>query len=466
MPVEEEYYINLHVRGKFVHDPHVRYLGGEMVKLTEDPNTISKNLQDNLRVVWNDSSIIDMINYWVKHKEIDLYVEYEIETVVFIDVESLLAVACLQFGGNGNEGGEDGEVIDSKCSESEGEGGEVVGNKSGEGEGGGRREDGEVAGSKGGKGVEGQGIEKGGEVAKGLGREGNDVTVSEGGESDGSGEEGVRDKSDSNSEDKNAYLMKVMYLSNGDDDGEFQEAGQKVKEVEGKTSGKNKETILDETKSERSGEQFEPKFPKEVDGEGLNDSVEDDDNTDVCKRRSRFPTYNPNSASRHFCIEMLFKDGEQFKSAIRKYSMCCRRELKIIMNEPNRDNVNELRLKNLGSTIKMAVNRGTPESLPHFKSLFVADLGMKDGFGYTIISDQQKGLEIAINDILPRVDHRNYARHILSNWSSTKKAKTFEFAFWKVVKSTTEREWEQNKEDLYKLDECVANELFSKNSKA
>ncbi|MBA0818380.1 hypothetical protein Gohar_003657 [Gossypium harknessii] len=33
---------------------------------------------------------------------------------------------------------------------------------------------------------------------------------------------------------------------------------------------------------------------------------------------------------------MLFKDSEQFKSAICKYSMCCRRELKIIMNEPNR----------------------------------------------------------------------------------------------------------------------------------
>ncbi|MBA0813149.1 hypothetical protein Gohar_027026, partial [Gossypium harknessii] len=49
MSVEEEYYINLHVGGKFVHDPHFRYLGGEM---------------DNLTVVWNDSSTIDMINYW------------------------------------------------------------------------------------------------------------------------------------------------------------------------------------------------------------------------------------------------------------------------------------------------------------------------------------------------------------------------------------------------------------------
>ncbi|MBA0861292.1 hypothetical protein Goshw_026455 [Gossypium schwendimanii] len=57
----------------------------------------------------------------------------------------MLAVACLQFGGNGNKGDE------------------VVGSKSGEGEG------------------------EGGKVAEGLGREGDDVDVSKGGESDGGG---------------------------------------------------------------------------------------------------------------------------------------------------------------------------------------------------------------------------------------------------------------------------------------
>ncbi|MBA0653670.1 hypothetical protein Goklo_020814 [Gossypium klotzschianum] len=91
----------------------------------------------------------------------------------------MLVVACLQLDGDGNQGGE---------------GGEVVGNKGGEGEG----EGGEVAGSKGGEGVEGQG-----------------------GESDGGGKKGVRDESDSDSEDESAYLMKVMYLPDGDDDEEL-----------------------------------------------------------------------------------------------------------------------------------------------------------------------------------------------------------------------------------------------------
>ncbi|MBA0653976.1 hypothetical protein Goklo_021069 [Gossypium klotzschianum] len=89
----------------------------------------------------------------------------------------MLAVACLQFGGDGNKGDE------------------VVGSKSDEGEGG------EVAGKKVGEGVEG-------------------------GESDGGGEEGVRDESGSDSKDENAYLIKVMYLPDGDDDEEFQEARQ------------------------------------------------------------------------------------------------------------------------------------------------------------------------------------------------------------------------------------------------
>ncbi|MBA0606984.1 hypothetical protein Godav_019356 [Gossypium davidsonii] len=102
MSLEEEYYINLHVGGKFVYDPVLRYLSGKMVRLKEDPNTIS---YFELCKIVKDGSTIDMINYWIKHKEIDLYVEHEINTVVFVDNDLTLAVACLQFGGDGNRGG-------------------------------------------------------------------------------------------------------------------------------------------------------------------------------------------------------------------------------------------------------------------------------------------------------------------------------------------------------------------------
>ncbi|MBA0705883.1 hypothetical protein Golax_018035 [Gossypium laxum] len=108
-----------------------------------------------------------MINYCVKHKEIDLYVEHEINTIVFVDDDLTLAVACLQFGGDGNKSGEGGVVVGSKCGEGEGEG-----------------EGREVVGKNGGK-DEGEG--KSGEVADSIGEEGDDVAVSECGESDGRG---------------------------------------------------------------------------------------------------------------------------------------------------------------------------------------------------------------------------------------------------------------------------------------
>ncbi|MBA0575766.1 hypothetical protein Golob_024388, partial [Gossypium lobatum] len=319
----------------------------------------------------------------------------------------------LQFGGDGNDGGEGGEVVGSKCGESEGEGGKVVGSKGGEGKGGDEGENAEVAGSKGGEGVEGQGIGESGEVAEGLGREGDDVAVSKGGESDGSGEEGVRDESDSDLEDENAYLMNVMYLSNNDDEEEFQEARQKVNEVEGKTSRKGKEIVLDETESESSGEQFELEVLEEVDVEGLNDSVGRKMEIRLnilivmiigaClgqKTMTILMFFEEEVGSPHtvqtqqvhtfvlgYCLKMvkIFHDehnccvnfrnktinvkviAEHFEATIgdnpkMKLMEIQRREFAMLW-----DYVHELRLKNGESTIKMAVNRVTPESLPHFK---------------------------------------------------------------------------------------------------
>ncbi|MBA0781590.1 hypothetical protein Gotri_002500 [Gossypium trilobum] len=43
------------------------------------------------------------------------------------------------------------------------------------------------------------------------------------------------------------------------------------------------------------------------------------------------------------------------------------------------DYVEKLKLKNPGSTIKMAVNRVTPESPPHFKRFYVCFEALKRG---------------------------------------------------------------------------------------
>ncbi|KAK8987265.1 hypothetical protein V6N11_027021 [Hibiscus sabdariffa] len=65
-------------------------------------------------------------------------------------------------------------------------------------------------------------------------------------------------------------------------------------------------------------------------------SLEEEDDEYCAKMRSMFSVYNPNHENPEFCIGMLFKDGKEFKDAIRKYSKLSRRELKIIRNEPKR----------------------------------------------------------------------------------------------------------------------------------
>ncbi|MFQ6655479.1 hypothetical protein Gotur_026006 [Gossypium turneri] len=56
-------------------------------------------------------------------------------------------------------------------------------------------------------------------------------------------------------------------------------------------------------------------------------------------------------------------------------------------------------------------------------------MGLENRYGYTIISDQQKGLEIGISDILPRVEHRNCTRYVFANWSGRKLGKYYKCDF-------------------------------------
>ncbi|KAK8694347.1 hypothetical protein V6N13_071901 [Hibiscus sabdariffa] len=77
----------------------------------------------------------------------------------------------------------------------------------------------------------------------------------------------------------------------------------------------------------------------------------------------------------------------------------------------------------------VVVEGETTDSWSWFLSLVSTDLEMEDGFNYTIISDQHKGLKVAINDILPRIEHRNCARHVYVNSYERKKEKTFQYDF-------------------------------------
>ncbi|MBA0725892.1 hypothetical protein Golax_001755 [Gossypium laxum] len=49
-------------------------------------------LQNNLRVIYDDTSTIAMLGFWVKFKEIHLYVEHEVNNLIIVDDMLLLTI--------------------------------------------------------------------------------------------------------------------------------------------------------------------------------------------------------------------------------------------------------------------------------------------------------------------------------------------------------------------------------------
>ena len=106
--MEKNYVLHKYVCGrKLANDPYLRYDGGSLVRILEDPDTISyyelcnivqkglgyhsllsvhyyilgrRSFDDGLILIWNDKTTLDMLNLWYKNKVIDLYVEHEVDT--------------------------------------------------------------------------------------------------------------------------------------------------------------------------------------------------------------------------------------------------------------------------------------------------------------------------------------------------------------------------------------------------
>ncbi|PPS14963.1 hypothetical protein GOBAR_AA05614 [Gossypium barbadense] len=72
------------------------------------------------------------------------------------------------------------------------------------------------------------------------------------------------------------------------------------------------------------------------------------------------------------------------------------------------------------------------------------------------------GLKIAISDMLPRMEYRNCAWHMFANWSGRKIGNFFEFNFWKIMKSTIEKEWGELCAALEKKDKDAYDNLMRK----
>nr|KJB65642.1 hypothetical protein B456_010G106800 [Gossypium raimondii] len=358
---DDEYYIILHVGGHFVKDPYVRYIGGKVIRFKEDPDTISYfelykivkielefntviliyfhepstvGLQNNLRVIYDDTSTIAMLDFWVKFKEIELYVEHKVDNPIIVDEIFLLTT---------REGDVEGVEVDGE--------GDLEKVESGE-----ESEVGEVQID--GEGVTATGIEvdedismeSGGHISLGS-------TVGEDNDSEVAADEYASDFATSDGVDNVADEYAGDFATS---DG--------LDNVAAVCSGK-----------EEDGNETEV-WDSDEHG-SLVGSDEDEEHEDGERRRSKFPLYNDKLK---FSLGMLFKDGKQ-------------RQLKFIKNEPKRVVVRCIAFPNrpwrirasyspvvkclqIKTIIKVAVQRVTVDSLPHFKRYYLCFDALKRGW--------------------------------------------------------------------------------------
>ncbi|WMV46889.1 hypothetical protein MTR67_040274 [Solanum verrucosum] len=87
-----------------------------------------------------------------------------------------------------------------------------------------------------------------------------------------------------------------------------------------------------------------------------------------------------------------------------------------------------------------------------FLKLLIEDLGLGDGRDYTLISYMQKGLTSTTKHLLPEVEHRMCARHILANWAKDFRGLERRNQFQKCARSTFEAELTANLAHMALLD--------------
>ncbi|PPS19546.1 hypothetical protein GOBAR_AA01027 [Gossypium barbadense] len=314
MSLDDEYYIILHVGGHFVKDPYVRYVGGEVIRLKEDLDRISYfelckivkiglgfntimliyfhepstvRLQNNLRVIYDDTSTIAMLDFWVKFKEIELYVEHEVDNPVIVDDIFLLTT---------------GEGVDEGV-ESDGEGDLEKVESGGKGDVGEVQADREGVSTTGIEVDEDIGLESGGHISLGS-------TVGEDNDSGVAGNEYASNSATSDGVDNVAdEYVGDFTTSDGVDNIADEYAGDFA------TSDG-----LDNVATARSGEEKDGNETKVWDSDehgSLVEFDEDKEHEDGERRRSKFPLYNDKLK---FSLGMLFKDGKQFKRFIKNES--------------------------------------------------------------------------------------------------------------------------------------------------
>ncbi|XP_009618093.2 uncharacterized protein [Nicotiana tomentosiformis] len=95
-----------------------------------------------------------------------------------------------------------------------------------------------------------------------------------------------------------------------------------------------------------------------------------------------------------------------------------------------------------------------------FVKLLKNDLELGDGTKLTVITDMQKRLDKAMSEILPQVEHRMCARHILANWSKIRRDIERRNYFWRCARSIYEQELKKNLDHIEKIGDKIVEDLL------
>ncbi|KAK8544859.1 hypothetical protein V6N13_003419 [Hibiscus sabdariffa] len=105
------------------------------------------------------------------------------------------------------------------------------------------------------------------------------------------------------------------------------------------------------------------------------------------------------------------------------------------------------------------------ETWSWFLRNIISDLQLGDGDGFTLMTDQQKGLKEEIVELLPRVEHRVCARHLYANWRKENPGGDLKKEFWASCKSTTDADFEHHISKIEQLKATAKESLMKTDPK-
>ncbi|XP_052626772.1 uncharacterized protein LOC111896449 [Lactuca sativa] len=113
----------------------------------------------------------------------------------------------------------------------------------------------------------------------------------------------------------------------------------------------------------------------------------------------------------------------------------------------------------------VVVNVENKQNYKWFLELLIDDLNLNLGNDFSLMSDQHKGLIEVVKELLPYVEHRQYARHICQNLQKRFNSVIYHTLLWRASKATTEHAFKVVMKEIETLNPDAHQYLMEKDPK-